>query len=383
MQAIERQAADEDADRDRGGFTAGAGAFGPETENGDADGRKAASLSGKRRLPDATRTPSAVTVPSILNTAEAPATRARASTFAGPAAAGTNGPIAATRSRSPVGFAWRRRGNGDPTSLREQLDEDHRRHDRPSWKVSLKIKVIRMGLPPPDRALAMLKLDDFFEQPHRRLMRQAVDQRHRGVSIFRAHASFGRAPARAAARTPGHVSQILSRFAEIYRREPLLHVPAVSATWSAGEIWDAHRRYADGLASIGLGPGQLVLAAAGNSPATVALRLACRAAGVPIMPVDAGATPPEILRFADRFAAAAMIVPAALDVAPQAARAPAVTLDSGLRLIRLEHHAPRVYRGTAIPGLVDLVNWWGRTFDPLLMARPPFWKATIWIDVVR
>jgi hypothetical protein len=32
--------------------------------------------------------------------------------------------------------------------------------------------------------------------------------------------------------------------------------------------------------------------------------------------------------------------------------------------------------------LVDLIHWWGRTYDPLLMARPPFWRMTIWIDVL-
>lgn len=32
--------------------------------------------------------------------------------------------------------------------------------------------------------------------------------------------------------------------------------------------------------------------------------------------------------------------------------------------------------------LVDLVHWYGRGFDPLLMARPPFWRMTIWIDVL-
>ena len=32
--------------------------------------------------------------------------------------------------------------------------------------------------------------------------------------------------------------------------------------------------------------------------------------------------------------------------------------------------------------LVDLVHWWGRDYDPLLMARPPFWLMTIWIDVL-
>lgn len=34
------------------------------------------------------------------------------------------------------------------------------------------------------------------------------------------------------------------------------------------------------------------------------------------------------------------------------------------------------------PPLVDLVHWWGRHFDPLLMARPAFWRMTIWIDVL-
>ena len=30
--------------------------------------------------------------------------------------------------------------------------------------------------------------------------------------------------------------------------------------------------------------------------------------------------------------------------------------------------------------LVDLVHWWGNNFDPVLMARPAWWRATIWID---
>ncbi len=32
--------------------------------------------------------------------------------------------------------------------------------------------------------------------------------------------------------------------------------------------------------------------------------------------------------------------------------------------------------------VVDLVHWWGDHFDPALMARPPWWRATIWIDVL-
>jgi hypothetical protein len=34
------------------------------------------------------------------------------------------------------------------------------------------------------------------------------------------------------------------------------------------------------------------------------------------------------------------------------------------------------------PAAVDLVHWWGNHYDPLLMARPPFWRMTIWIDVI-
>ena len=32
--------------------------------------------------------------------------------------------------------------------------------------------------------------------------------------------------------------------------------------------------------------------------------------------------------------------------------------------------------------MVDLVHWYGRNFDPVLMARPMWWRATIWIDAL-
>ncbi|HUI93123.1 MAG TPA: emopamil-binding family protein [Chitinivibrionales bacterium] len=32
--------------------------------------------------------------------------------------------------------------------------------------------------------------------------------------------------------------------------------------------------------------------------------------------------------------------------------------------------------------LVDLAHWWGKHYDPLLYARPVWWRATIWIDVL-
>jgi hypothetical protein len=32
--------------------------------------------------------------------------------------------------------------------------------------------------------------------------------------------------------------------------------------------------------------------------------------------------------------------------------------------------------------LVALVHWWERSFDPLLLARPAWYRATIWLDVL-
>jgi EXPERA (EXPanded EBP superfamily) len=34
------------------------------------------------------------------------------------------------------------------------------------------------------------------------------------------------------------------------------------------------------------------------------------------------------------------------------------------------------------PAAVDLVHHYGQTLDPLLLARPPWWKTTIWIDAL-
>jgi hypothetical protein len=35
-----------------------------------------------------------------------------------------------------------------------------------------------------------------------------------------------------------------------------------------------------------------------------------------------------------------------------------------------------------LPFFIDMVHWWGNTFDPVLIARPAWWKATIWIDAL-
>jgi hypothetical protein len=40
------------------------------------------------------------------------------------------------------------------------------------------------------------------------------------------------------------------------------------------------------------------------------------------------------------------------------------------------------YPGWPPRPLVDLVHWWGGNFDPVQLARPVWWKATIWIDAL-
>jgi hypothetical protein len=32
--------------------------------------------------------------------------------------------------------------------------------------------------------------------------------------------------------------------------------------------------------------------------------------------------------------------------------------------------------------MIDLVHWYGHHFDPVLIARPAWWRATIWIDAL-
>jgi hypothetical protein len=41
-----------------------------------------------------------------------------------------------------------------------------------------------------------------------------------------------------------------------------------------------------------------------------------------------------------------------------------------------------IYPIWPLPFLVDLVHWWGNTFDPIQNFRPTWWKATIWLDVI-
>ena len=127
-----------------------------------------------------------MTVPSILhNRPILPATRARASrTAPGTAAAGNfSGPSAAIRNCSGLPgrsvAACVRRSRGQAAGLREQLHENHGGHDRLAGEVALKIEVVGIRYTARGGTRAVLNVNDLLDQPHGRLMRQAVNQRHR------------------------------------------------------------------------------------------------------------------------------------------------------------------------------------------------------------
>jgi long-chain acyl-CoA synthetase len=147
------------------------------------------------------------------------------------------------------------------------------------------------------------------------------------------------------------VSAILARFAALWRDDPkrlLIHAPAARRSLSASEIWSAHRQYAARLTTLAdLQTDQLVVSAAGNHPAAVAFFLACRAIGVAIMPVDPGTTATEIRSLAERFAAAAVLLPSGMAREEGQDGGGAIDLD-GLTLLPRVHEAPRRYPGASI-----------------------------------
>jgi long-chain acyl-CoA synthetase len=146
------------------------------------------------------------------------------------------------------------------------------------------------------------------------------------------------------------VSEILARFGALYRANPnrlLVHAPGAGHSLSASEIWSAHLHHAEQLTRLaGLHADQLVVSAAGNHPSVVAFFLACRAVGVAIMAVDPGTTAAEILVLAERFEAAALLVPQDMAAGERFGSARTIEL-GGLRLIPLAPAAPRRYPDTA------------------------------------
>ena len=60
----------------------------------------------------------------------------------------------------------------------------------------------------------------------------------------------------------------------------------------------------------------------------------------------------------------------------------AVTYVEGLEQLVISDPNSFEYPLWPLPFMVDMVHWWGRSFDPLLMARPTWWRVIIGIDVI-
>jgi acyl-CoA synthetase (AMP-forming)/AMP-acid ligase II len=100
----------------------------------------------------------------------------------------------------------------------------------------------------------------------------------------------------------------LRRITDSTPRRVLIHHPASGQSLDAAAIWALHLRFLDVLRASGVGSGQVLLSATGNSPAFIALVVACRALLVALVPVDSSATLPEILELATRLDAAALVL---------------------------------------------------------------------------
>lgn len=147
------------------------------------------------------------------------------------------------------------------------------------------------------------------------------------------------------------MSEVVACFETVRSSAPgrtLLYMPATGAEWSADALWEAHKRYAERLTQMDVGYGDLVVSAAGNSAASVAFLLACRAVDAAVLPVDSGTTPPELLSLAKRLGARALLLPAdaAHDPAPDGACLR--LLDEPMRLSRGPETTRRRYPGAAV-----------------------------------
>jgi long-chain acyl-CoA synthetase len=142
------------------------------------------------------------------------------------------------------------------------------------------------------------------------------------------------------------VSALVDRFARVHRASPdrvLVHLPAQGACVTAGEIWRAHLAYADWLRAGGLRPGHLLVAATGNRAMTVPVFLAARALGVTIAIIEPGGASAEREQVAERFGAAALVVPGGEGQGDLPGPMP-----DDLRLIVRDVDTPGAHTGTAL-----------------------------------
>jgi long-chain acyl-CoA synthetase len=108
------------------------------------------------------------------------------------------------------------------------------------------------------------------------------------------------------------MSEIVERFSRILRDDsnrPLIHLPSVGATLTAHDLWTVAASIRDRISSAKIHRDRPILSLGGNRAESVALLLACRMVGTPLMPVDASTPHAEVHDLAERFAASALVRP--------------------------------------------------------------------------
>lgn len=143
-------------------------------------------------------------------------------------------------------------------------------------------------------------------------------------------------------------SEIVERFAALDRDapdRPLVHLPGRRSVTTA-DLHTAAAGYRARLERSGYTEGRLVISAAGNRPEAIALWLACRAADIPMMLVDASTTPSELGALASRFGAALAVV--AGDAARFSTVGAVEPFPPGLIALRLPDAMPARYPGAAV-----------------------------------
>jgi long-chain acyl-CoA synthetase len=146
------------------------------------------------------------------------------------------------------------------------------------------------------------------------------------------------------------LSEVVERFRRIHRERPdrpLIHLPLTGSCFTADDVLSASLQHRSALDRLGLNPDHLVILSIGNRPAAFPFWLACRMAGVAIMPVDAGATTAEIADLSRRFGATVVIVPTQTE-SPNLMGEAGPFCD-GLFAVRVSGVEPRpdLYRGAA------------------------------------
>ena len=134
------------------------------------------------------------------------------------------------------------------------------------------------------------------------------------------------------------MSELYERFERLRRDDPfrpLVYRAATGEAVTAADLASLALTIRDVLAKAGTAPGQPVVSVAGNTVTGIAALLACRNLGIPLLPIDKGASPAEIAAISIRFGGRLLISPLSTLEAGVVVFKPSASLNNGLNLLVL------------------------------------------------